>query len=248
MHYYQFNIADYRKDTGHLTTLEHGIYRQLIDWTYLDEQPIPLDTQLVRRRLRLGSEEEVQALINVLTDFFVVDHSGYTQKRIFAEIKHYHANAEKNKANGIKGGRPPSNPTITHSVNLANPNITETKGNQEPITNNHKPITNKTKAKMPTPDGVSPELWSDYLSVRKGKPMTQTALNGIEREAHKAGLTIEAGLRICAERGWTGLKAEWLQDKNLTEHQKQLKGCAKALGYGTTTGGNDEYFTYNQLT
>ena len=38
MHYYKFNIADYRKDTGHLSTIEHGIYRQLIDWYYLDEQ------------------------------------------------------------------------------------------------------------------------------------------------------------------------------------------------------------------
>ena len=47
MHYYKFNIADYRKDTGHLSTIEHGIYRQLIDWYYLDEQPIPEETQVV---------------------------------------------------------------------------------------------------------------------------------------------------------------------------------------------------------
>ena len=58
MHYYKFNIADYRKDTGHLSTLEHGIYRQLIDWQYLDEKPIPLETQVVSRRLRLGSDDK----------------------------------------------------------------------------------------------------------------------------------------------------------------------------------------------
>ena len=39
MHYYQFNIADYRKDTGFLTYEEHGIYRQLIDQYHLDEKP-----------------------------------------------------------------------------------------------------------------------------------------------------------------------------------------------------------------
>ena len=76
MHYYKFNIADYRKDTGHLSTIEHGIYRQLIDWYYLDEQPIPAETQLVSRRLRLGSEE-LKFLENVLSDFFVLDKSGY---------------------------------------------------------------------------------------------------------------------------------------------------------------------------
>ena len=251
MHYYQFNIADYRKDTGHLTTLEHGIYRQLIDWIYLDEQPIPLDTKLVRRRLRLGSEEEAQALINVLTDFFVVDHSGYTQKRIFAEIKHYHANAEKNKANGIKGGRPPSNPTITHSVNLANPNITETKGNQEPITNNHKPITNINTKALPKqvhpPVGVSLELWADYMTLRKSKksPMTATSLKGLERESKKAGITLEAGITICVERNWVSLKAEWIlqKDNTMTTHQIQNLAAARSIFGDERQHGNFEKIT-----
>ena len=65
MHYYQFNIADYRKDTIHLTPIEHYIYRTLIDWYYLDEQPIPKETQSVIRRLGLVTENE-QLVINVL--------------------------------------------------------------------------------------------------------------------------------------------------------------------------------------
>ena len=69
MHYYKFNIADYRKDTGHLNTIEHGIYRQLIDWYYLDEKPIPHETQVVIRRLRLGSDEEKYLEI-ILKEFF----------------------------------------------------------------------------------------------------------------------------------------------------------------------------------
>jgi len=40
LHYYTFNIGDYRRDTGHLSLLEHGIYRQLIDSYYLSEKPI----------------------------------------------------------------------------------------------------------------------------------------------------------------------------------------------------------------
>ena len=71
MHYYQFNIGDYRADTAHLSIIEHGIYRQLIDWYYLDEKPIPKETQVVMRRLRLGSDEQ-HYLTNVLNDFFVL--------------------------------------------------------------------------------------------------------------------------------------------------------------------------------
>jgi uncharacterized protein YdaU (DUF1376 family) len=115
MHYYKFNIADYRKDTGHLSTIEHGIYRQLIDWYYLDEQPIPEETQVVIRRLRLGSEE-VKFLQNVLSDFFVLGKTGYTHKRIEVEIKDYHEQVEKNKNNGKLGGRPKKTQSVISGI------------------------------------------------------------------------------------------------------------------------------------
>ena len=85
MHYYQFNIGDYRKDTAHLSPIEHYIYRQLIDWYYLDEKPIPKITQSVMRRLSLGSEHE-PALNNVLQDFFVSTKDGWRHGRIDREI------------------------------------------------------------------------------------------------------------------------------------------------------------------
>lgn len=86
MHYYQFNIADYRKDTVHLSRLEHGIYRDLIDWYYLDERPIPTETQVVSRRLRLASEEDLKSLKNVLSDFFVESEDGFRHVRIDQDI------------------------------------------------------------------------------------------------------------------------------------------------------------------
>ena len=241
MHYYKRNLGDYAKKAGRLTMLQHGAYTLLIDACY-DREVFPTLEQAVEWAWA-STDAEIDAVTFVLNRFFVLEDGRYVQGRISDELLTYHKTAGTNKriANERETKRRELGTKRTRSVNEPPPN-------HKPLTTNHEPITNKTKAKMPTPDGVSPELWSDYLSVRKGKPMTQTALNGIEREAHKAGLTLEAGLRICAERGWTGLKAEWLQDKNLTEHQKQLKGCAKALGYGTATGGNDEYFTYNQLT
>lgn len=135
MHYYQFNIADYRKDTAHLKPIEHYIYRTLIDWYYLDESPIPKETQTVLRRLCLGTEEETN-LINVLSDFFDKTDIGWVHKRIEQEIVEYATRCEKNASNGKLGGRPKK----TQSVIFDNPSETQKKPNQEPQTINQEPI------------------------------------------------------------------------------------------------------------
>ena len=166
MHYYTFNIADYRKDTGHLSTLEHGIYRQLLDWYYLEEVPIPKETQTVIRRLRLGSDSDIQSLQNVLNDFFILQDDGYHQLRCDDQIEKYHDKAEVNKVNGKLGGRPKK----TQSVILAKPTQSETKGD-ETLTINHKPRTinqepvidaapkGSAKAKRLSGDWVLPKEW-----------------------------------------------------------------------------------------
>lgn len=157
MHYYKFNIADYRKDTGHLSTIEHGIYRQLIDWYYLDEQPIPEETQVVIRRLRLGSEE-VKFLQNVLSDFFVLGKTGYTHKRIEVEIKDYSEQAEKNKNNGKLGGRPKK----TQSVISGLPDESQNNPNHKPLTINQEPKEKKTLGKRLASDFSFPLEWEQF--------------------------------------------------------------------------------------
>ena len=55
------------------------------------------------------------------------------------------------------------------------------------------------------------------MAVRKAKkagPLTTTAVNGLIREAEKAGKTLEEAVTICCERGWQSLKAEWLIDRS----------------------------------
>lgn len=60
--------------------------------------------------------------------------------------------------------------------------------------------------------GIDGQLAKDYIALRKSHraPITQTALNGIEREANNAGLSLEQALTICCERGWRGFNASWL--------------------------------------
>lgn len=144
MHYYQFNIADYRKDTAHLTPIEHYIYRTLIDWYYLDEKPITNETQVVIRRLGIDFSLE-QNLLNVLKDFFVLNENTWVHKRINVEIKDYQEKCTKNRLNGKLGGRPSKTQVVTKWLpdeTQNNPTVTLT-NNQEPITNINTLVTSK---------------------------------------------------------------------------------------------------------
>ena len=97
MHYYQFNIGDYRKDTAHLSLLEHGVYRQLLDQYYLTEQPINADDAKVMRSLCVRSADEVQALANILSDFFVKTEFGYIHKRCDISIADFHSKSTSSR-------------------------------------------------------------------------------------------------------------------------------------------------------
>lgn len=164
MHYYQFNIADYRKDTVHLTRIEHSIYRDLIDWYYLEETPIPKETQVVTRRLRLGCETETTALKNVLHDFFLQESDGFHHKRIDFDIAEFRAQCEKNRSNGLKGGRPKGKKTQSVASRL--PVATQTDAtanpNHKPLTTNHKP------SNTPSDDGF--DLVYQAYPKKVGKP------------------------------------------------------------------------------
>lgn len=63
------------------------------------------------------------------------------------------------------------------------------------------------------PPDVAEQVWADWLQLRKAKraPVTATVMAEAEREAGKAGLTLEAFLRVWCSRGSQGLQAAWLQ-------------------------------------
>ena len=65
------------------------------------------------------------------------------------------------------------------------------------------------------PDGVTDQTWADWLQLRKSHKatVTQTAVDGIAREAAKAGYTLEAALQVCCTNGWRGFKAEWVMPR-----------------------------------
>ncbi len=96
------------------------------------------------------------------------------------------------------------------------------------------------------PDGFCDQLWRDWKNHRKAA-FTETALKGIEREAAKAGWTLEAAITEAIERGWQGFKSDWVEGKkngaaNRTTGQRgNQNGFAAALRY-VADGRTDEPF------
>lgn len=69
------------------------------------------------------------------------------------------------------------------------------------------------KRDLPCPDDVDPQVWTDWLALRKGKRavVTPTTVASVREEAGKAAMTLEAFLRVWCARGSQGLQAAWLK-------------------------------------
>lgn len=93
----------------------------------------------------------------------------------------------------------------------------------------------------PCPDGVTEQVWLDWLELRAKKraPVTQTVVDGLHAEACKAGMSVEAFLRIWCQRGTQGLQADWLKPHERqgappaeTPYARQMRERAQVLGPG----------------
>ena len=232
MHYYQFNIGDYRAATAHLSNEEDLAYRRLLDMYYDTENQIPLDTQWVAKRLRLDCE----VVKSVLQDMFKLTESGWHHGRCETVIDQYHAMAEKNRANGRLGGRK-KNPVASDSQPIAKATI-----NDKPITNNHKPIKERATS-VACPHDVSPQVWQDWLQLRKSKKasVTETVVKGARAEAGKLNWTLDQFLIEWCTRGSQGLKAEWVNDKSsgMTKTGQMNQTVMSGLTRGLIGGGSN---------
>lgn len=154
MHYYKFNIGDFDKITRHLSILERGLFRDLLDLYIKNEKPIIADFKKLSRLLCVKSKAEQQALNNVLEDFFVLGEDGYYSEFCHDILTDTLKRTETSAENGKKGGRPSKEKqsqekasiSLDESENKPNENLEKTQ--QKPSENlkenyptTHKPIT-----------------------------------------------------------------------------------------------------------
>lgn len=185
----------------------------------------------------------------ILESLFEETEEGWSLPVLIGQIEQYQRNAQKNRENGKKGGRPRKSETQTEPSGFSAETQCEAKksltNNQEPITKNQidkeinkeKPTRQK-KTSAQKPDDISDSVWFDWVEHRKQKKasVSELVINGLRKEAEIAGLTLEEVMTIQVINGWQGFKASWLTKegvKGIPTHTGELtQEQRKQQGYG----------------
>jgi uncharacterized protein YdaU (DUF1376 family) len=75
---YTHNISVYAAQTRHLSMIEHGAYRLLLDMHY--KNGLPLGLEGIFRKTGARTEAEREAVNNVLQDYFERTQNGWAHK------------------------------------------------------------------------------------------------------------------------------------------------------------------------
>jgi uncharacterized protein YdaU (DUF1376 family) len=192
----------------HLTLLEHGIYRQLLDLYYLNE--CELDANALRL-ICARSAEEIKAAESVLNEFFESTEKGYKHKRCDEEITKFHAKSQKAKASAdarwqAKGKSDDANAMRTHS---------EGNANHKPITNNHI-IT--AKGSRLTNDWALPNEWID--AAKDIKPDFTTAQIKFIADGFKDyWISLPGAKAVRAD--WLATWRNWIRKQDVPQGKKE---------------------------
>ena len=207
MHYYQHHIGDFIKDTSFLTNEEVGIYIKLL-WLYYDtEKPLPDSLDILS--MKVSCRDNKSDLLEILETFFTLRDGKWHHIRCDDEIAHYHKQLEvASRAGKASAAKRKGNAILTPVEQPLGLGLTTVQ-----LTNNHKPITNNHIKTTPTPDGVSSDLWSDFLVYRKRlkAPVTQRVLDRLVKEANLAKMPLSEVLETIIFKGWRSFEASWVQ-------------------------------------
>lgn len=169
MHYYSFNIGDYRRRTSHLTLLEHGIYRSLIDTYLLEQKPLCGDVSVIMRTHCIRTANEKRSLNNVLSDFFKLQDGKFHNSRCDEIISSYNEKSEKARESANVRWKKDANAMRTQS---------EGNANHKPLTNNHKPINKGNSFTPPSLEEITTYCVDRCNSVDPEKLLDHYEANG----------------------------------------------------------------------
>jgi len=232
--------------------MEDICYRRLLDWQYMHEKPISTDIKSVCRLLMLSDySTDVEQVLN---EFFTLTENGWINNRAFKEIELFHDKSKKASEAGkasaakrlSKSEKPKNQQHETVNEQPFNDRLTTAQPtiNQEPLTIKHskekiikKEIDPELKKLL---HDVDDSVIKDFSSLRKQKkaPISETAVNGLRREAAIAGIDLQTALIACCQNGWQGFKAKWYQKSQAPPSYKtkqQLASIAARSIFGNET-------------
>ena len=102
MIFYKHFLGDYRRDTGHLSMLEHGAYRLLLDAFYATEKPLPLEPRRLYRLVGAVEAAERAAVDAVLDEFWERTQDGWTNARAAIELESQQDRSAKARASAMR--------------------------------------------------------------------------------------------------------------------------------------------------
>ena len=161
MHYYTKHIKDYKTDTAHLTLLEHGVYNSLIDLYILTENPLEPDLQKLCRLVHAKTDDEINAVENVLTEFFIESDDGYRQKKCDQELIRICGKSESARKSAKHRWSSERNANVVRKDSERNANAM-LPNTQDPLPNN------------PLPNKDFDKFWEAYPN-KKSKPIALKA-------------------------------------------------------------------------
>jgi uncharacterized protein YdaU (DUF1376 family) len=159
--WYKFCAVDYQMKTIHLADAEDLAYRRLLDMAYITEKPIPLDTALVSRRIRLD-QDIVEVVLN---EFFERTEDGFRNRRVEEEVMAYQTVIERNLANSAKAVEAAAR-RAAEGVKRKSPR-TQNEPSGNPVDSQSDPSGNQNKNKNinpHTPTGGFERFWSTWPS------------------------------------------------------------------------------------
>lgn len=170
MNYYEHHLGDYLRDTAHLSMIEDGAYRRLIDAYYIRQQPLPAELRDVYRLVRAGSKQDKEAVDVVLREFFTQTEEGWSHTRCEKEIARFQEKQSKARASANKRWAA----VPTDSERNANAMRTHSEGNA-PRARPQSPDTNTPSLRSGVARGTrlppnwepEPEQWGDACIALK---------------------------------------------------------------------------------
>jgi uncharacterized protein YdaU (DUF1376 family) len=228
-------IGDYLSATTRLTTEQHGAYLLLL-MDYWKNGPLPDNDQVLSQITRMSLDAWSNTR-SILESFFELSGKHWVHKRVEKELEEAQSRKEKATIRAKAGAEARWNKENALSIAQALPSpMLADASSPSPSSSSLTSKSIKTSSRQAAvlcPEGVSDQVWKDFVATRGKSAVTETALKGIAREAQKAGWSLEAALQECAIRGWRGFKAEWVNKTSngyMINKQEALEARNRAVG------------------